>query len=206
MATKRDLYNLAFAHLGEATVATLTDDPVPPAVAKANALFDAKFEAALTRAPWLCALESLTLPLDAPPPGGWNDWKHPHRFTCPLGTLKVWSVDGVEEGESWQRGSRVTGAGALVVIKAESAAARRVELQMRRPPEALTPLLVIAFALDFASVLAGAIQQNENKAASLKKQADDAYLLAEASELGEVGEAREMLGLGGLARARASAL
>lgn len=206
MASKLNIYNLAFAHLGEPTVTTLNDDPVSPNVAKANAQWDMARQSALSRAPWLCGLVSQTLTPDVAPVGGWNDPKYAHRYTLPAGTLKVWSVDACDD-DAWQRGVEVDSAGAVrMVIKTNLSGSIDVELQLDRAPEALTPLLVDGLAKDLAARLAGPILKSEQRAAQLGKQATEAYLLAEASEAGEIGGQDPVIGLGPLARARASAL
>lgn len=207
MATKLSIYNLAFAHLGEALITSLSDDPPAPNVAKANAQWDQALETALTRAPWLCALERRSLALDVEPPEGWGDWRYAYRFTCPLGTLKLWTVDGVCDGEAWQRGAAVDGNGAArVVVWSVTEGPLNVEITRKRPPEALSPLLVDALGLLLASRLAGPILQSDQRAARLLKEANDAFVLAEGSEAGEIGGQEPVIGLGGLARARRSAL
>lgn len=207
MATKLAIYNLAFAHLGEPIVASLSDDPVAPNVAKANAQWAQALEVALVKAPWLCGLERHTLSQDVEPVGGWQDWKYPYRFTCPKGTLKVWSVNGVCDDLAWQRGAAVDAAGAAVMtINAEWAGPLKVELQVLRPPEALTPLLVDALGLLLASRLAGPILKDDQRATRLLNQANDAFVLAEGAEAGEIGGQEPVIGQGALARARRSAL
>ncbi len=206
MASKLNIYNLAFAHLGEATVASLTDDPVSPNVAKANAQWDMARQSALTRAPWLCGLVSQTLTPDVEPVGGWNDPKYACRYTLPKGTLKVWSVDACDD-DAWQRGVEVDANGAArAVIKCNLTGAIDVELQLDRPPEALTPLLVDGLGLLLACRLAGPILKSDSRAKELKSEAKDAFLLAEASEAGEVSGQAPVIGMGALARARRSAL
>lgn len=206
MASKLNIYNLAFAHLGEATVDSLTDDPVSPNVAKANAQWDMARQSALVRAPWLCGLVSQTLTPDVEPVGGWNDPKYACRYTLPKGTLKVWSVDACDD-DAWQRGVEVDANGAVrMVIKCNLSTSIDVELQMDRPPEALTPLLVDGLAKDLAARLAGPILKSEQRAAQLQKTANEAFLLAEASEAGEVSGQAPVIGMGALARARRSAL
>lgn len=206
MATKLNVYNLAFAHLSEPVVATLTDDPVTPNVAKANALWDATLDAALSRAPWLCVLEGHTLAADVAPPEGWTDPRYGYRFTCPLGTLRIWTVD-LPRDVAWQKGSAVDANGAArVILKAEDAGPLDVEIGRRRPVEALPALLVDALALDLASRLAGPIQQNEQKAQALLKRANEAWLIAEGSEANEIGGQEPMIGEGALYQARLSAL
>lgn len=205
MATKLSIYNLAFGHLSEPVVASLTEDPVDPNVAKANLQWQQTLESALSRAAWLCALESPTLPLDTPPPEGWGDWRYPHRFTCPLGTLKVWNVVGFAD-DAWQKGVAVAPSGAAtVVIKAAWPGPLQVDVVRLRPPEALTPLLADALGLLLASRLAGPIQQNEQKADRLLKAAEQAFLLAETAEATEISGQEPMIGTGPLAAARASA-
>lgn len=206
MSSKMDIYNLAFGHLGEAIVTTLTDDPVAPNVAKANAMWNAALETALVKAPWLCALEALVLPLDAPPAEGWGDWKYPHRFTCPAGTLKVWTVDGCDHDARWQRGAAVDQHGAAtVIIKAGWAGPLFAEVIVKRPPEALSPLLVDALGMLLASRLGGPIKQDQNVTDKWLNRANDAFLLAEASEASEVGGQDPTLGHGDLYYARRSA-
>ena len=206
MATKLSVYNLAFAHLSEPTVTSLTEDPVAPNVAKANAQWDQVLDSALARAPWLCATENQSLSLITPPTAGWGDWKYDNRFACPAGTLKVWSVEGYDD-EAWQRGVWIDANGAAVtVIKTNIAAPLEVELIVRRPIEALTPLLVDALALLLASRLAGPIQQNEQKAAQLEKAANEAFMLAEGAEASEIGGQDPMIGAGPLYVGRLSAL
>lgn len=206
MATKLSIYKLALSHLGESTAISLSDDPPSPTVSKLNDQWDQALESALTRAPWLCATESPILPLDAAPAGGWGDWRYPHRFTCPAGTLKVWNVDAIE-GEAWQKGAAIDSNGAArVVIKTVWNGPLNVDLIMWRPPEALTPLLVDALALLLASRAAGPIQQNEDKARRLEKAAGDAFLLAEASEASEIGGQAPTFGMSGLTAARLSAI
>jgi hypothetical protein len=206
MATKLNVYNLAFAHLGEPVVTTLTDDPVTPNVAKANALWDQLLEEAQARAPWLCVLEGHTLSADVAPPEGWTDPKYDYRFTCPLGTLRIWTVD-LPLDVAWQKGAAVDDNGAArVVIKAVDAGPLDVEIGRRRPIEAMTPLLVKAIALDLAAMLAGPIQQNEQKAQALHKRAAEAYLIAEGAEANEIGGQERMIGDGPMTLGRLSAL
>lgn len=206
MASKLNIYNLAFAHLGEPIVTTLNDDPVAPNVAKANAQWDMALEVALVKAPWLCGLVSQTLTPDVEPVGGWNDPKYDYRYTLPAGTLRVWSVTACAD-EAWQRGVEVDGNGASrMVIKTVLSGSIDVELQLKRAPEALTPLLVDALALLLASRLAGPILKSEQRARELLNQARDAFLLAEGSEAGEIGGQDPVIGLGPLAQARAAAL
>ena len=206
MATKLSIYKLALGHLGESTAISLSDDPPSPNVNRANEQWDQALESALTRAPWLCATESPTLTLDAPPPGGWDNWRYAHRFSCPTGTLKVWNVK-LPEGVPWQKAVVVDANGAArTVIWASFNGPLQVDLIMKRPPEALTPLLVDALAKDLASRLAGPIQQSEDKARSWEKKANDAYLLAEASEASEFGGQDPLFGMGGLTAARLSAI
>lgn len=206
MSSRLDIYNLAFGHLGEALVTTLTEDPVAPNVAKANAQWNAALETALCKAPWLCALEAPLLPLDVPPPQGWGDWKYPHRFTCPTGTLKVWTIDDCDESAKWQRGAAVDEHGAAtVIIKADWKGPLRAEVVVKRPPEALTPLLVDALGMLLAARLAGPIKQDASLGDRWLKRADEAFLLAEASEAGEIGGQDPTFGMGGLSAARLSA-
>lgn len=206
MATKLSIYKLALGHLGESTSISLSDDPPSPNVARLNEQWDQALESALARAPWLCATESPILPEDVPPPAGWGDWRYPHRFSCPGGTLKVWNVEGIE-GDAWQKGVALDENGApTVVIKAVWNGPLHVDLIMKRPPEALTPLLVDALAMSLASRAAGPIQQSEEKARAWEKKANDAFLLAEASEASEIGGQATTFGMGGLAAARLSAI
>ncbi len=206
MATKLSVYNLAFSHLSEPTVSSLTEDPVAPNVAKANAQWDQALDSALTRAPWLCATENQSLSLITPPVIGWRDFKYANRFACPAGTLKVWNVVGYDD-DAWQKGVWIDENGAAVtVIKTNQTAPLEVELIVRRPIEALTPLLVDALALLLASRLAGPIQQNEQKAQRLGQAANDAFLLAEGSEASEIGGQDPVIGPGPLHAARLSAL
>lgn len=207
MATKLSIYNLAFAHLGEPLVTTLTDDPVAPNVAKANAQWDQALETSQTRAPWLCCLERPSLTLDVEPAEGWNDWRYDYRFTCPAGTLKLWTVNGVCDDEAWQRGAAVDGSGAArVIVWSVTDGPLQVEISRKRPPEALSPLLVDALGLLLAARLAGPILKSDGRAAQLEKKADDAFVLAEGSEAGEIGGQAPVIGQGALSRARASAL
>lgn len=206
MATKLNVYNLVFAHLSEPIVATLTDDPVAPNVAKLNALWDQALDDAQARAPWLCVLEGHVLSADVAPTGGWADPKYDYRFSLPAGTLRIWHVD-LPCDSPWQRGTAVDDAGAVRgVIKAVHAGPIDVEIGRRRPIEAMTPLLVKAFALDLASQAAGPIQQNEPKAERLMKRANEAYLIAEGAEANEIGGQERMIGDGPLTLARLSAL
>lgn len=206
MATKLSLYNLAFAHLTEPSVTELGGDPPSPNVVKANAQWDQLLEDALTRAAWLCCQETRRLALMAPPVGGWQDWKYPHRFQLPNTVLKVWAV---EDGDTfrWARGVEIDGNGAVKkVIKAEVGTALNVTLLVRRPVEALTPLLVLAMSYDLASRLAGPIQSSEAKMKAFADKANEAYLMAEGTEASEEGGQDPMIGESSLNRARASAL
>lgn len=206
MATKLNVYNLVFAHLSEPIVTTLTDDPVAPNVAKLNALWDQALDDAQARAPWLCVLEGHTLSADVAPVGGWADPKYDYRFTLPGGTLRIWNV-GLSLDTPWQRGTAVDDGGAVRgVIKAAAAGPIDVEIGRRRPVEAMTPLLIKAFALDLAGLAAGPIQQNEQKAEKLTKRANEAYLIAEGAEANEIGGQERMIGDGALYGARLSAL
>jgi hypothetical protein len=203
MATKTSVINLAFAHLSEPTVLNLDGDPRPPNVVKALAQFDQALEAALCRAGWLCALESRTLD----PDDFAGDWRYRYRFTCPAGTLKVWAVDG-GDGFAWQAGTKITGGdgGAIErTVRAEVSGPLKVDLVMRRPVEALTPLLADALAWELAARLAGPIQSSEAKSKWAQDKAEEAYLLAAGAEATEIGGQEPGLGQGPLATARLGA-
>ena len=206
MATKQTVFNLAFAHLTEPTVTELGGDPPPPNVVKANAQWDQALDDALTREAWLCATETRRLTLMAAPTGGWQDWKYPYRFTLPTNVLKVWAVDGGDDF-AWQRGVVIDDNGAVKpVIKAEVSSALNVALIVRRPVEALTPLLVTALSYLLASRLAGPIQSSEAKMKAMTDMADKAFALAEAAEASEYGGQETLFGRGQLNAARESAL
>lgn len=201
MATQLTIINLAFAHLSEPVVENLGGDPKPPNVVKALAQWDQALDVALSVAPWLCATESRTLERDAS--GG--DWRYPYYFTLPGGTLKVWNVEGGHDF-AWQAGV-VVGAGQAVtrLIKAKAAGPIYADVIMRRPAEALTPLLADALAWELAGRLAGPIQSSEAKGKWAGDKAEAAYLLAAGSECTEIGGQDPILGGGSLAAARASA-
>ena len=202
MATQLQTINLAFAHLSEPVVVDLGGDPKPPNVVKALAQWDQALDVALAKAPWLCALESRRLDPDA----SGADARYPYRFTLPGGALKVWTVEG-GHGFAWQAAT-VVGAGNAVtrVIRAETSGPLVVELVMRRPVEALTPLLADALAWELASRLAGPIQSSEAKAKWAGDKAEVAYARAAGSEASEIGGQQPMLGNGGLTMARLTAI
>lgn len=200
MASKLSTINLAFAHLSEPVVVNLEGDPKPPNVVKALAQFDQALEVCLTRAGWLCALESRILDRDET--GG--DWRYPYWFSCPAGTLKVWAVDGGDTF-AWQAGTKVDAGAVTQTIRAAVSGPLRVDLLMARPVEALTPLLADALAWELAARLAGPIQSSETKAKWAKGNADDAYALAEGSEATEIGGQEPGQGMGPLTLARLQA-
>lgn len=202
MATQLSILNLAFSHLTEPTVLTLDGDPRPPNVVKALAQWDQALDVALSRAPWLVATERRTVDADAAPAAGWGDWKYSDRFSLPRGTIKVWSV-AEGDGFGWERGTAVDGNGAVVpVIRASHRGPLRVELCLRRPPEALTPLLADALAWELAARLAGPIQSSEEKGRWASGKAEDAYLLAAMSEASEIGGQDPLIAMGGMQAAR----
>lgn len=200
MATKLEIINLAFVHLGEPTVLTLDGDPRPPNVVKALAQFNQALESALCRAGWLCALESVAMDPDDHP----GDWRYRYRYTCPGGTLKVWNVDGGDTFP-WQAGTAVNGEAVTRIIKSSEGGQLRTDLIMKRPPEALTPLLADALGWELASRLAGPIQSSEAKAKWAKGNADDAYLLAAGAEATEIGGQEPGQGVGPMTAARLQA-
>lgn len=201
MATQLQIINLAFAHLSEPTVLNLGGDPKPPNVVKALAQWEQALDVALSVAPWLCATESRTLERDAT--GG--DWRYPHWFTLPGGTLKVWNVEGGHDF-AWQAGVAV-GSGQAVtrLIKAKFAGPIYADLIVRRPAEALTPLLADALAWELAGRLAGPIQSSETKGKWALDRAEIAYAKAAGSECSEIGGQEPVFGVSGLAAARARA-
>lgn len=207
MATQLNVYNLAFGHLGEAVYSALTDDPLPPNIAKANAQWAQCLDSALARSPWLCCLESRSLPEDTPPTeAGWGNPHYARRYTLPAGCLRVWSVDGLDE-DAWQMGKVLDAQGAVrSVIWSNRAGPLVVQLVMRRPIEACSPLLVDAIALSLAARLAGPIQQNEQKAQRLAQAAEDAFNRADFAEASEIGGQAPILGSGALTAARRATL
>lgn len=202
MATQLQTINLAFAHLSEPVVGDLGGDPKPPNVVKALAQWDQALDVALAKAAWLCALESRRIDPDT----GGADARYPYRFTLPTGALKVWTVEG-GHAFAWQAAT-VVGAGNAVtrVIRAEVPGPLVVELVMRRPVEAMTPLLADALAWELASRLAGPIQSSEAKAKWAGDRAEAAFAKAAGSEASEIGGQEPMLGNGGLTMARLSAI
>lgn len=208
MGTKLALINLAFAHLTEPTVLDLSGDPPSPNVQKALAQYDAALDDVLTLAPWLCALEAISLPVMTAPAGGWGDWRLPYRHALPREALRLWHV---EEGEyfGWQRGVMIGAGGAKTdVIKSSRDAPLNVELIVRRPADALTPLLFTAVSYELAARLAGPIQSDANKARAMRDQAQAMVTRAEGVETSEIGPQGDMLGQAGgpLAEARRIAL
>ncbi|WP_312782009.1 hypothetical protein [Brevundimonas sp.] len=204
MATKLNIINLAFAHLGEPLVRDLAGDPPLPSVVKALAQWDQALETALAMAPWLCATISPRLDADLSSAAeAAQDWRYRWRFTCPAGTIKIWSVAG---DFAWQAGV-VVGADGDVrrVIRADHPGPLMADLIVRRPVEALTPLLADALAWELASRLAGPIQSNEDKAQWAAKQAEKAYVLASSTEATEIGGQEPVIPMGPLAAARLSA-
>ncbi|MBX9707224.1 MAG: hypothetical protein K2X61_04740 [Caulobacteraceae bacterium] len=200
MASKLSTINLAFAHLSEPVVPNLEGDPKPPNVVKALAQFDQALDVCLTKAGWLCALESRVLDPDDHP----GDWRYRYRFTCPAGTLKVWAVDGGDDF-AWQAGTAVEAGAVTRTIRAADKGPLRVDLIMSRPVEALTPLLADALAWELASRLAGPIQSSEAKARWAAGEAEKAYQLAAGSEATEIGGQEPGQGMGGMTLARLQA-
>lgn len=201
MATQLSIINLAFAHLAEPVVPDLGGDPKPPNVVKALAQWDQALDVALSVAPWLCATESRVLERDAS--GG--DWRYPHYFTLPTGTLKVYNIENGHDF-AWQAGTAVASGGAVTrLVKAVTAGPLYSDLIMRRPAEALTPLLADALAWELASRLAGPIQSSEAKGKWAEGKADAAYLKAVGSEATEIGGQAPTLDMGALEAARRSA-
>lgn len=202
MATQLSIINLAFSHLTEPTVLTLDGDPRPPNVVKALSQWDQALDVALSRAPWLVATERRTVDADAAPVGGWGDWKYSDRFSLPKGAIKVWSVAGGDDF-AWERGVVVDVNGAVIpVIRAMYVGPLQVELCLRRPAEALTPLLADALAWELAARLAGPIQSSEEKGRWAAGKAEDAYLLAAMSEASEIGGQAPLIPMGGMQAAR----
>lgn len=202
MATQLSIINLAFSHLTEPTVLTLDGDPRAPNVVKALAQWDQALDVALSRAPWLCALERRSIDPDLAPTQGWGDWKYPARYTLPTGTLKVWSV-GLCEGGAWERGTAVDANGAAIsVIRAGAVATLPVELCVRRKAEVLTPLLADALAWELAARLAGPIQSSEEKGRWAEGRAETAYALAASAEASEIGGQDPLIAMGGMQAAR----
>ncbi|MBO9502515.1 hypothetical protein [Brevundimonas sp. A19_0] len=202
-AAKLRLINLALAHLGEGAVSSLEDDPRPPKLTKALAQYDAVLDAALQRAPWLCAVESRTLALITPPAEGWRDWRYSSRYQLPGEYLKLWWVDGAHTF-AWQAGTDLDGNGAVRrYVRAEGSEALNVDMAVRRPAEALTPLLFMAVSLDLAAHLAGPIQQADGRA--LLERARLAYEQAEGAEVTEIGGQAPPFAGGPLEAARRSA-
>lgn len=208
MRSKLELVNLAFGHLAEPTVLELGGDPPPPNVQKALTQLPTALDDVLSSAPWLCAMESRTLALMTPPPQGWGDWRTPHRFELPRECLRLWHV---EDGHlfGWAKGVHVGVGGAVTdVVKATEATPLNVDLILRRPPEALPPLLFTAVSYELAARLAGPIKGDEGKAAKLREARDDAIRRAEGVEIHETGGQGDMLGAseGPLATARREAM
>lgn len=183
MATQLSIINGAFAKLGEPVVRDLGGDPKPPNVVKALAAWDDALDVALSNDGWLCALEAYELT----PMASGGDWKYPYYFGLPAGTLRVWShLAG--DAFAWEAGAvHETGGAVRKVIKAGEAGPLRVELIMRRPAEALTPLLADALAWELAARLAGPIQSNEKKAQWADGKAEAAYLRASSAEATQFG-------------------
>lgn len=206
MGTKLELLNLAFAHLGEATVPDLGGDAPNPNVTKALAQLPQALDDVLSMRPWGCAVEHRQIPVDTPPSGGWGDWKHPHRFTLPKETLRVWGVEDHDGLEHWRKGAAIDAEGAArVVVRASWSGPLRAILVLRRPVEALTPLLFTAVSYMLASRLAGPIQSDGGKARSLRQEAMDWIERAEGVEASEQG-GDEFLVEGPLTQARRTAL
>jgi hypothetical protein len=202
MATQLSIINLAFSHLAEPLVSTLEGDPRPPNVVKALAQWGQALETALCQAGWLCALESRRATPDVTAP---NDWRYSHRFTLPVGTLKVWNVEGGDTF-AWQAGVNEAPGGAVTrVIRAAHSGPLLVDVIMMRRPEALTPLLADALAWELAARLAGPIQSSEAKAKWAADKAATAYERAASAEATEIGGQDPVVGLGAMGRARRAA-
>lgn len=200
MATQTSTFNLAFSHLSEPLVASLGGDPKPPNVVKALAQWDQAVDVCLATAPWLCALESPTLDRDEAA----GDWRYPHRFTLPAGTLRVFNVEGGDHF-AWQAGTVLDEAGAVRrIIRTSHAGPLYLDLVVRRPIEALTPLLADALAWELAARLAGPIQSSEAKSEWAFKQAEKAYQRAASAEATEIG-GQEVLLPSAMALARRAA-
>lgn len=183
MATQLSIINGAFAKLGEPVVRELGGDPKPPNVVKALAAWEGALDVALSADGWLCALEARELT----PMSTGGDWKYPFYFGLPAGTLRVWSHEA-GDAFAWEVGAVQEDGGAVrKVIKAVEAGPLRVELVMRRPAEALTPLLADALEWELAARLAGPIQSNEKKADWAEAKAQKAYLLAGSAEATQFG-------------------
>lgn len=206
MGTRLELINLAFAHLGESIVTTLEDDPPSPNVSKALAQLPQALDDVLSMRAWLCALETPLIAADTAPIGGWGDWKYAHRFTLPAATLRVWLVDEVADGDAWTRGVAIDDAGAVRhVVRATWAGPLKARVILRRPIEALTPLLFTGLSYLLASRLAGPIQSNADRGTGLKRDAMDMIERAEGLEASEQGGDDDWFGEGSLYAARMSA-
>lgn len=202
MATKLQIINLALGHLGEPPVTAIDGDPHPPSVAKALLHWDQALEVALSQAGWLCALESRTLDPVANEAG---DWRYGALYLLPAATLRVWNVVTGPELK-WQSGTDVDDSGAMRrTIRTNGSGALYVDLVMRRPVEAMTPLLADALSWELASRLAVPIQSSEDKAQWAARRAETAYARAASAEATEIGGEDPMFEPGALTMARASA-
>ncbi|WP_332772937.1 hypothetical protein [Phenylobacterium sp.] len=184
MPSQLQLFNTAFAHLGESTVPQITGDPKPANVVKAFAAWPLALDTGLARHPWLCGLQRMTIARSASADG---DWQYDYVYELPVDTLRIWTV---KEGNTfaWERSTVVTGAFVgRPVIRSSYAGPLKVAIVRRTIPELLTPLLADAIGYELASRLAGPIQSDAKLAAQLKDKADTAYALAQGSEAGEHG-------------------
>lgn len=184
MATKLDIVKLALAHLGEEGPSSLSDDPPAPKVRKVLVQYDQALAAALSRHPWLCALEREIISREE---GARGDWKHAYVYLLPAGALRIFDVkDG--DDFAWERGTYVEPEGAVrMCIRTSRADALRVAFTRVVPPEAMTPLLADAFALELAARSAGPVDGDHPKARELMNRALEAYAAAVGSEANETG-------------------
>lgn len=193
MASKLQIVNLAFSHLGEAFVDEITQDPKPANVVKALVHWDQALDVALTKAPWLCCTERLTIartPTVAEDAvnGVDGDFKYDYVFQLPVETLRVWYVDDCAQSFAWERSRIIQGKFVgRPVIRASDAGPLDVAITRRTIPELLTPLLCDALGYELAARLAGPILSDADKSRELFKRAAEAYALAAGAEAGEHG-------------------
>lgn len=200
MASQLQIYNLAFAHLAEPQLDTLTTDPPSANLRKANAQWPQALDVACATAPWARCTERLTVNR-APTPdedaanGVAGDWAYGYVFRLPVETLRVFYVDDCDGAFAWEESRVITGPFVgRPVIRANTPGPIRVAITRRTIPELLSPLLCDALGYELASRLAGPIQSDDKKADYLREKAAKAYLKAMGSEATSFGGQDPLLG------------
>lgn len=184
LTAKAELVNTAMAHLGEPAFATIATDPPGAALAKVLGQLDGRAGvelAALSRHPWLCALQFASL--SAAARAGNHKWAK--VFDLPSTFVKMWAVEG--DNTAYLVGSEVVSGVARKVVWA-NVAALDVVFTEQRDFEAYTPDLLNYMAYALASRTAGPLKNDYEGAARLKREAEVALL---AAMMGEAGQWRE---------------